>query len=141
MTNTLNTPVEALERAFPVSIEAYALRPAPVPGESPGEYPGGVGVRRVYRFHVPAEVTVVSERRRFPPWGLGGAAPGALGCNRLLRADGEVVALPGKITLRVEPGDRLEVETPGGGSWRAPAPAGSNQNSRQSAGMSTAPKA
>jgi 5-oxoprolinase (ATP-hydrolysing) len=137
MTNTLNTPVEALERAFPVTIEGYALRPVePAP---PGEFSGGAGVRRIYRFHGPAEVTVVSERRRLAPWGLGGAAPGASGRNRLVRANGEVVPLPGKITLRVEAGDRLEVETPGGGGWRAASD--QNQNSRQSAGMSTSPNA
>jgi N-methylhydantoinase B len=140
MTNTLNTPVEALERAFPVSIEAYALRPAATPVA--GEHPGGVGVRRIYRFQVPAEVTVVSERRRRPPWGQGGASAGTVGRNRLLRAGGAVVELPGKVTLRVEAGDCLEVETPGGGGWRAtPGPPESTQNSRQSAGISTAPNA
>ena len=121
MTNTLNTPIEALERLFPVRIEAYALRPSTASHPSPaGEHAGGHGILRTYRFLVPAEVTVLSERRRLAPWGLGGAPEGALGRNRLQRVDGTEVELPGKVTLRVAAGEALIVETPGGGGWRAP---------------------
>jgi 5-oxoprolinase (ATP-hydrolysing) len=131
MTNTLNTPVEALERLFPVRIETYALRPAP--DARPGEHAGGAGIVRAYRFLVEAEVTVLAERRRLAPWGVGGAAAGALGRHRLRRTDGSEVKLPGKVTLRVAAGETLIVETPGGGAHPA-------QNSRQSAGMSASPK-
>lgn len=118
MTNTLNTPIEALERSFPVRIERYSLAAAPAP--VPGEHPGGAGIIRAYRFLAPAEVTLVTERRRTRPFGLHGARPGSPGRNRLIRADGQVLDLPGKVTLRVEAGDVVEVTTPGGGSWRAP---------------------
>jgi N-methylhydantoinase B/oxoprolinase/acetone carboxylase alpha subunit len=124
MTNTLNTPVEALERQYPVRIERYALR-APEPGDAvPGDLAGGRGVRRVYRFLRPAEVTLLTERRRTRPWGLGGAPDGAPGRNALLRRDGVEVPLPGKITLEVEAGEAVIVETPGGGGFRPPGPQG-----------------
>jgi N-methylhydantoinase B len=116
MTNTLNTPVEALERAFPVRIERYAVRPRP-PAEG---HAGGAGVVRAYRFLAPAEVNLLCERRRFAPWGLNGAPDGERGLDTLVRADGTRVALPGKVTVRVEPGDTLVVETPGGGGWAPP---------------------
>lgn len=116
MTNTLNTPVEALEQAFPVQVVRYAVAPrGPV---VPGDTPGGAGLIRSWRFGVPAEVTLMTERRRLPPYGLNGGAPGTLGANRLIRADGKVVALEGKQTLRVAAGDTVEVTTPGGGAWR-----------------------
>lgn len=121
MTNTLNTPIEALERDFPVRIEAYSVR-EPAPQGAEGDHPGGRGLRRVYLFDCEAEVTVVSERRRQGAPGLWGARAGAVGVNTLLHADGRVESLPGKVTVRVKPGDRLSVETPGGGGWRrAPA--------------------
>ena len=123
MTNTLNTPVEALEQAFPVRIEAYALRSDDRGEPPPGEHAGGRGVRRIYRFLRPAEVTVISERRRLAPWGVGGARPGQRGRNALLRADGTEEDLPGKFTRRFEAGEALIVETPGGGGHRARPPA------------------
>ncbi|MEZ4468568.1 MAG: hydantoinase B/oxoprolinase family protein, partial [bacterium] len=116
MTNTLNTPVEALEQAFPVRIDRYALAPAhAVP---PGVTRGGRGIVRTWRFLVPAEVTLMTERRRLPPPGRGGAPAGPLGQNRLLHGDGRVTPLPGKVTLRVAAGDAVEVQTPGGGSYQ-----------------------
>jgi N-methylhydantoinase B len=116
MTNTLNTPVEALERAYPVRIVRYAVRPAAAP--IPGVHAGGAGIVRAYRFLAPAEVNLLTERRRLAPWGLGGAPDGERGRNRLRRADGAFVDLPGKVTLRVAPGDEVWIETPGGGSHR-----------------------
>ncbi len=116
MTNTLNTPIEALERAFPVHIERYAVRPRK---QRPGEQPGGAGIVRRYRFAVPAEVSLVTERRTLPAPGLNGAADGEPGRNRLIRADGTVQPLPGKVQVKVQAGDAIEVETPGGASWRA----------------------
>ena len=113
MTNTQNTPVEALEGAVPVRIWEYALR-----HDSGGEgrYRGGEGVRRVYEFLSPATVTLNSERRIYPPYGLRGGGPGAVGVNRVVRG-GVETTLSGKYTIRVGPGDRLIIETPGGGGW------------------------
>lgn len=118
MTNTLNTPVEALERAFPVRVRRYALRDAPA--TVPGTTPGGRGVVREYEFLTPAEVTVLAERRRLPPPGLRGAPPGLLGRHTLVRSSGEHLPIGGKITFDALPRDRLIIETPGGGS--APQP-------------------
>ncbi len=118
MTNTLNTPVEALERACPVRIERYAVIEATAP--LPGVTPGGAGVERVYRFLEPATVTLITERRRLSPPGLHGAPPGRPGHNAVQRADAAVTTpLPGKVTLRVEAGDAVLVRTPGGGGWRS----------------------
>ena len=113
MTNTRNTPVEALEQDLPVRIVAYALRDG---SGGKGRGRGGAGIRRTYAFDAPATVTINSERRRYAPYGLQGGAPGQVGANRLVR-DGVETALGGKVTIRVIPGDQLTVETPGGGGW------------------------
>lgn len=114
MTNTRNTPAEALEHSYPFRIEAYAVRRG---SGGAGQHRGGDGLVRVYAFDAPAQVTLLTERRRHRPWALAGGEPGAAGRNRLLRADGTVVELPGKCTVEVGPGDRLEIATPGGGGW------------------------
>lgn len=114
MTNTMNTPVEALELAYPFRIREYRIRPG---SGGEGFHTGGDGVVRTYQFLAGATVTVVSERRRQPPYGLGGGAPAALGQNLLQRAGGSVEHLPGKFSTRVGPGDLLMIETPGGGGW------------------------
>lgn len=114
MTNTRNTPVEALEHAYPFQVIRYAVRRGSGGG---GRQHGGDGVVRAYRFQTPCEVTLITERRRRPPYGLNGGEPGAVGVNRLTRASGEETRLPGKCTIRVEPGDCLEIATPGGGGW------------------------
>jgi len=116
MTNTLNTPVEALEMAYPFRIVAYTLRPAT---GGRGLHAGGDGVRRVYEFHAAATCTLMTDRRRTHPYGLNGGEAGASGANRLVRADGATIELPPKVTFHVGPGDRLEVDTPGGGGWGA----------------------
>jgi N-methylhydantoinase B len=121
MTNTRNTPIEALERSFPVRVERYAVRPIGLSRGEGDERPGGAGVVRAYRFLADAEVTLITDRRRYPPWGIGGASPGALGENWLERADGVRQELAGKLTLRLKVGDLVEVHTPGGGGYRAPA--------------------
>jgi N-methylhydantoinase B len=114
MTNTMNTPIEALELAYPFRIREYALRPGSGGG---GLHSGGEGVVRSYEFLAPATVTLISERRRFPPYGLAGGGPGGLGRNLLTRAGGVPEELPGKFTRRVNPGDVLTIESPGGGGW------------------------
>jgi len=112
MTNTLNTPIEVLETAYPVRVRRYALRRG---SGGDGARRGGDGLVREYEFLAPARITLLTERRRRGPWGLAGGRPGAPGRNRL---NGET--LPAKTALSVAPGDRLQIETPGGGGYGAP---------------------
>ena len=114
MTNTLNTPVEALETAYPLRVLTYALRRDSGGG---GMWRGGDGIRGELQFFTPAIVTVISERRRHAPYGLAGGEAGLPGSNRVQRANGEVRDLGGKATVAVVPGDVLIIETPGGGGW------------------------
>jgi N-methylhydantoinase B len=117
MTNTLNTPIEALEMAFPFRLLRYGLRAA---SGGQGAHHGGDGVVREYLLLAPATVTMLSERRIVPPWGLAGGDAGAVGRNLLIHADGHTEELPSKFTRYLEAGTRLRVETPGGGGWGAP---------------------
>ncbi len=109
MTNTLNTPVENLEMHYPLRVLRYALR-AGSGGE--GKHAGGQGIEREYEFLAPAQVTLLTERRRRAPWGLNGGQPGGVGQNLL---NGEPLAA--KCSLEVKAGDRITVATPGGGGW------------------------
>ena len=121
MTNTRNTPVEAFEAAYPMRVVEYRLRAG---SGGDGRHRGGDGIRRVLEV-VADDVTasLVTERRVRGPWGLAGGGDGAPGRNALVR-DGEEVELPAKTTLRLQRGDRLVVETPGGGGWGRGSPAG-----------------
>ena len=110
MTNTLNTPVESVEMHYPLRVLRYALRPG---SGGAGRHAGGRGLLREYEFLAPASLSLLSERRRIPPWGLQGGEPGKTGENRL---NGQ--PLPAKCTLNVAPGDRLSLATPGGGGFR-----------------------
>lgn len=114
MTNTQNTPVEALHAHYPFRVTAYTLRRG---SGGDGRFRGGDGIRRELRFEAPATLSLMGERRRHAPWGLAGGEPGATGEDWLIRASGERLRLPGKVTVEVEPGDRLVVLTPGGGGW------------------------
>lgn len=113
MTNTLNTPVEALEHEAPVRVRRYAVRRG---SGGAGRHPGGDGVVREIEFLAPATVTLLADRRRRGPYGLSGGGAGAPGRDLLVRDD-EVRELPAKGTVGVRPGDVLRVETPGGGGW------------------------
>lgn len=113
MTNTRNTPVEAIEKDLPVMIMEYSLRQG---SGGEGKYRGGEGLKRVYKFLAPAQVTINSERRFYPPYGLQGGGPGDVGVNLLIR-DGKRKELGAKASLRVKPGDILVIKTPGGGGW------------------------
>ena len=117
MTNTLNTPIEALEFAFPLRLRRYALRRG---SGGVGKFSGGDGIVRDVEFLAPARVTVLSERRKLPPPGSHGGHPGQPGENVLLRGGYEEVHLAGKETLDVEAGDVLSLRTPGGGGWGKP---------------------
>jgi N-methylhydantoinase B/oxoprolinase/acetone carboxylase alpha subunit len=85
-----------------------------------GIHRGGDGIRRVFEFLAPATVTLNSERRVFRPYGLYGGEPGQPGVNKLVRNGVETV-LGGKASFAAQVGDRLVVETPGGGGWGHPA--------------------
>lgn len=111
MTNTLNTPVEALEYSYPMRVTEYSIRRD---SGGPGRHRGGDGLIREIQMLAEAEVTVLSERRDHAPWGLHGGGPGKPGRNHRIDAQGSH-ELPGKFSLRLEPGERLRIETPGGG--------------------------
>ncbi|MBN8618688.1 MAG: hydantoinase B/oxoprolinase family protein [Anaerolineae bacterium] len=114
MTNTRNTPVEALEYALPVRVLAYGLRDE---SGGAGQHRGGAGIRRVYEFLTGATITLNSERRVYAPYGLAGGEAGKTGLNAILRTDGRIERVSGKYTGSVEAGDRVVIETPGGGGW------------------------
>ena len=114
MTNTMNTPIEALPLAYPFTVTRYELRPGT---GGAGRHRGGDGIVREYLFHDRATVSLVTERRRERPWGLNGGEPGATGRNTLLRAGGEAQDLGARAEVEVRAGDRVRVETPGGGGW------------------------
>lgn len=113
MTNTRNTPVEALESGLPLRVLEYGLRKE---SGGVGLHQGGEGIRRVYEFLSAATVTVNSERRTLSPYGAAGGTPGQAGRNTLV-IDGLHQPMSAKFTVSVKPGDRLIVETPGGGGW------------------------
>lgn len=109
MTNTLNTPVEILEKYYPLRIAQYAVR-QDSGGE--GKHRGGDGIIREYEFLEDCHVTLLTERRRHHPWGLAGGKPGSAGLNLLNNE-----TLPGKTGFDARPGDRLTIRTAGGGGW------------------------
>jgi N-methylhydantoinase B len=115
MTNTLNTPIEALEGELPVRVNQYRVRPR---SGGRGRHAGGDGVVRELEFLSSADVTLLTERRRRRPYALNQGGEGVPGQNTLL-SDGKTLRLPAKITLRVGKGGRLRVATPGGGAWGA----------------------
>ena len=116
MTNSLNTPIEALEHAYPIRVARYSLRRG---SGGRGKWRGGDGVIREVRFLTKAQVTLLSDRRKFGPYGLHGGEQGTRGLNVLTR-DGTREELPSKFTTWVGPGDVLSIETPGGGGWGEP---------------------
>lgn len=119
MTNTMNTPIEALELSYPLRVERYELRPG---SGGDGQHRGGLGVERTLRvIGHRARVSLSSERRVFAPYGLHGGADGGRGENLHIDRDGVVTPLPGKTTITLEDGEMVVVRTPGGGGWGAPA--------------------
>ncbi|MBV9824649.1 MAG: hydantoinase B/oxoprolinase family protein, partial [Alphaproteobacteria bacterium] len=115
MTNTMNTPVEALEITYPLRVERYELREG---SSGAGKHRGGNGLVRVIRAvgHT-ARVSLQCERRRFAPYGLQGGADGKPGRNAVLRGGGTVEEVPGKASLSLAADEVVVVETPGGGGW------------------------
>lgn len=113
MTNTLNTPVEALEYAYPLRVLRYEIRKG---SGGDGKFRGGDGIVRALQVLTDCQVTLLSERRKVPPYGLDGGEPGQTGKNLLIR-DGEEFPLPGKGSVDLRPGDVLSILTPGGGGY------------------------
>ncbi len=114
MTNSLNTPAEALEYSYPLRVTQYSLRPN---SGGDGEHRGGDGIVREIEVLTDATVTVLSDRRKTRPYGLAGGSDGAPGRSAILRSDGSEEELPGKVSTRLKRGERIRIETPGGGGW------------------------
>jgi N-methylhydantoinase B len=117
MTNTRNTPVEAMEHAYPVRVRQYRLRRG---SGGRGRHRGGEGLVREIEMLEPCEITVISERRRFGAWGASGGGDGRRGRNTIRRAGGRLEKKPGKFQASVSEGERIRVETPGGGGYGRP---------------------
>jgi N-methylhydantoinase B/oxoprolinase/acetone carboxylase alpha subunit len=116
MTNTRDTPVEALERALPVRVRRYSLRRG---SGGAGAHRGGDGIEREIEVLEPVTLSLVTERRVSSPWGIAGGEPGARGENWLLPGGAEAAAypLPDKCTVSLQAGDVVRILTPGGGGW------------------------
>jgi N-methylhydantoinase B len=114
MTNSLNTPAEALEYAYPLRVRRYSLRPG---SGGTGKYRGGDGIVREIEVLTDCEVTLLADRRMFGPWGLAGGAGGAQGKASVIHTGGAVEEMPGKFSTRLKKGERIKIESPGGGSW------------------------
>ncbi len=115
MTNSLNTPVEALEYAYPFRVRRYGYREN---SGGSGQFRGGEGLIREIELLAPAQVSVLADRRKFRPWGLQGGGAGAAGRAVVTTAQsGETRELPGKCSVHLAAGDVLRLETPGGGGW------------------------
>jgi N-methylhydantoinase B len=114
MTNSLNTPVEALEYAYPLRVRKYSLR---TQSGGEGKFRGGDGIVREIEVLTDCEVTLLTDRRSRGPWGLSGGSDGAPGKAFVTRHDGSVEPMPGKFSTRLRSGERITIETPGGGGW------------------------
>jgi N-methylhydantoinase B len=114
MTNSLNTPAEALEYAYPIRLRQYSLRPN---SGGKGLHSGGDGIVREIEVLTDAQVTLLADRRKRGPYGLAGGSDGARGRTLIVRLDGSVEEIPGKTSMRLRAGERVRVETPGGGGW------------------------
>jgi N-methylhydantoinase B len=115
MTNSLNTPIEALEYAYPFRMRRYAYRES---SGGEGKFRGGDGLVREIEMLAPVQLTLLADRRRFCPYGLQGGAEGAAGIASISPANGgEAIVLPGKCSRTLNAGDSVRIETPGGGGW------------------------
>ena len=117
MTNSLNTPAEALEYAYPLRVTRYSLRPG---SGGAGKFRGGDGVVREVELLSDAEVTLLADRRTRGPYGLSGASDGSPGRTTLIHRDSGEEVVPGKTSVHLNAGDRVRIESPGGGGWGRP---------------------
>ncbi len=116
MTNTMNTPIEEIERKYPIRILEYSLRSDSC---GAGRWRGGLGIIRKYQALTTIKVSLLGDRHRFRPWGLMGGKAGAPGEYILIR-NGREIKLPSKTTIIMNPGDILVIKTPGGGGYGKP---------------------
>ncbi|PYV19238.1 MAG: 5-oxoprolinase [Acidobacteria bacterium] len=114
MTNSLNTPIEALESAYPVRVRRYSLRPG---SGGAGRFRGGDGIIREFEFLTQVRGSILSDRRRTRPYGLAGGKPGRAGKNLLRLPGGRTMRLAGKALFDLPAGSILRIESPGGGGW------------------------
>jgi N-methylhydantoinase B len=114
MTNSLNTPAEALEYAYPLRIRLYSLRPG---SGGEGKHRGGDGIIREIEVLTDCEATLLSDRRARGAWGLAGGEDGAAGKAYVVRNGGARESMPSKFSTRLRKGERIRIETPGGGGW------------------------
>jgi N-methylhydantoinase B len=114
MTNSLNTPAEALEYAYPFRVTEYSLRRG---SGGAGKHRGGDGIVREIEVLTDADVALLADRRKHGPYGLFGGADGAPGRTEIIRGDGARELMPGKGSARLRAGERIRVESPGGGGW------------------------
>jgi len=117
MTNSLNTPAEALEYAYPIRLRQYSLRSN---SGGAGLHTGGDGIVREIEVLTDAQVTLLADRRSRGPYGLFGGADAAPGRTLIVRRDGSVEEIPGKTSVRLRSGERIRIESPGGGGWGKP---------------------
>ena len=119
MTNTMNTPIEAMEQSLPMRFRTYELRPGT---GGIGRWRGGCGIHREWELLADeATVSILTERTRMAPWGLEGGGPGGLARHLVRRADGTEEVLPPKHTTRLRRGEALVIQTPGGAGYGDPA--------------------
>src|SRR5581483_7098758 len=114
MTNSLNTPAEALEYAYPLRVRRYSLRPG---SGGDGKYRGGDGIVREIEVLTDSDVTLLADRRRGRPYGLQGGNAGGAGRTEVVRHDGSVQTVPGKFSVRLQSGERIRIQSPGGGGF------------------------
>jgi 5-oxoprolinase (ATP-hydrolysing) len=114
MTNTRITDVEVLESRYPVRVERFAVRRG---SGGAGLFRGGDGAVRELTFLEPVRLSILGQHRVERPYGLAGGGPGAPGRQRVVRASGEIVELAPVDDCEIQPGDRLILETPGGGGY------------------------
>jgi N-methylhydantoinase B len=117
MTNSLNTPAEALEYAYPIRLRQYSLRSK---SGGAGLHTGGDGIVREIEVLTDAQVTLLADRRSRGPYGLAGGADAAPGRTLIIRRDGSEEEIPGKTSVRLRAGERVRIESPGGGGWGKP---------------------
>jgi N-methylhydantoinase B len=114
MTNSLNTPAEALEYAYPIRLRQYSLRSK---SGGAGLHTGGDGIVREIEVLTDSQATLLADRRSRGPYGLAGGSDGASGRTLIIRRDGSAEELPGKTSVRLRSGERVRIESPGGGGW------------------------
>ena len=114
MTNSLNTPAEALEYAYPLRVRQYSLRTG---SGGRGQHTGGDGIIREIEVLTDCDVTLLADRRSRGPWGLAGGSDGTPGRAVITRLDGSQQIMPGKFSTRMKSGERIKIESPAGGGW------------------------